>query len=63
VRDARRPERLVFTTAGADEDPDAPVATVRLTPIAGGTKLHLHACVPDDDDHTDDRWSALAACC
>ena len=59
-RDVTRPERLVFTTAGSEEDPDAPVAVLRLRPIAGGTKLHLHACVPDDDN-TDDRWSALAA--
>jgi alpha/beta hydrolase fold len=59
-RDVTRPERLVFTTAGSEADPDAPVAILRLSPIAGGTKLHLHACVPDDDN-TDDRWSALAA--
>jgi len=62
-RDVTRPQRLVFTTAGADEDPDAPVAILRLSPIAGGTKLHVHACVPDDDDNTDDSWSALAAGC
>ena len=47
-RDVTRPERLVITTAGTDKDPDAPVAVLRLSPIAGGTKLHLHACVPDD---------------
>ena len=55
-RDAASPHRPVFTTAGADDDPDAPVASLRLT-------LHLHACVPDDDEDTEDRWSALAASC
>ena len=54
LRDVTRPQRLVFTTAGTEEDPDAPVAILRLSGIAGGTKLHLHACVPDDDDNTED---------
>lgn len=62
-REVARPHRLVFTTAGADDDSDVPVATIRLTPIAGGTKLHLHACAPDDDNDTEDRWSALTASC
>ncbi len=41
-----RPSRIVVATADAD-DPEAPLATIRLRPVGRGTKLHLHACVPE----------------
>jgi uncharacterized protein YndB with AHSA1/START domain len=41
-----RPSRLVVATADPN-DPEAPLATIRLRPVGRGTKLHLHACVPE----------------
>jgi uncharacterized protein YndB with AHSA1/START domain len=42
-----RPSRIVVATADPD-DPEAPLATIRLQPVGRGTKLHLHASVPED---------------
>jgi hypothetical protein len=50
-----RPSRIVVATADPD-DPEAPVATIRLQPVGGGTKLHLHASVPED---AAPRWAEL----
>ena len=42
-----RPSRIVVATADAD-DPEAPLAAIRLQPVGRGTKLHLHASVPEE---------------
>lgn len=42
-----RPWRIVVATADP-EDPDAPLATIKLRPVGRGTKLHLHAAVPEE---------------
>jgi hypothetical protein len=47
VREQVRPSRIVVATADPD-DPEAPLATIRLQPVGRGTKLHLHASVPEE---------------
>jgi hypothetical protein len=42
-----RPSRIVVATADPD-DAEAPLATIRLQPVGRGTKLHLHASLPED---------------
>jgi hypothetical protein len=50
-----RPSRIVVATADPD-DPEAPLATIRLQPVGSGTKLHLHASVPE---HAEADWAEL----
>ncbi len=55
VRERIRPSRIVVATADPD-DPEAPLATIRLQPVGRGTKLHLHASVPEEAEAD---WAAM----
>lgn len=54
------PERVLEAWTQELGDERRPVATATLTPVAGGTKLHLGASAPADErDDAEARWSAI----